>query len=119
MRRACLWVVVFAVALAFASCSRKSSDMLDQLDRTLADSRKYVNARQVQLDSLKDALRAAATDEARYRLAGTLREMYTPFNADTALYWFFRSFVGWPFSNIKLSTSSFSFKRLKINSFVI
>ena len=33
--------------------------------------------------------------------------------------WFFRSFVGWPFSNIKLSTSSFSFKRLKINSFVI
>ena len=32
---------------------------------------------------------------------------------------FFRSFVGWPFSNIKLSTSSFSFKRLKINSFVI
>ena len=32
---------------------------------------------------------------------------------------FIRSFVGWPFSNIKLSTSSFSFKRLKINSFVI
>ena len=32
---------------------------------------------------------------------------------------FIRSFVGLPFSNIKLSTSSFSFKRLKINSFVI
>ena len=34
MRRACLWVVVFAVALAFASCSRKSSGLLDQLDRS-------------------------------------------------------------------------------------
>ena len=37
----------------------------------------------------------------------------------TNIFGFFRSFVGWPFSNIKLSTSSFSFKRLKINSFVI
>lgn len=81
-----LLLAAFTFALIFSSCGRKSSDMLDQLDRTLADSRKYVNARQVQLDSLKDALRAAATDEARYRLAGTLREMYTPFNADTALY---------------------------------
>ena len=53
MRRACLWVVVFAVALAFASCSRKSSGLLDQLDRTIAESRRYVDARQAQLDSLK------------------------------------------------------------------
>ena len=45
MRRACLWVVVFAVALAFASCSRKSSGLLDQLDRTIAESRRYVDAR--------------------------------------------------------------------------
>lgn len=86
MRRACLWVVVFAVALAFASCSRKSSGLLDQLDRTIAESRRYVDARQAQLDSLKACMSVATTDEARYRLAGTLREMYTPFNADTALY---------------------------------
>lgn len=80
-----LCLAVMALTLAVVSCSHDSSDMLKELDRTLAGSRKYINMRQTQLDSLKKLLAAATTDEERYSIAGKLREMYTPFNADTAL----------------------------------
>ena len=83
--RPLLLAVVPLFALCVSAAGKSSAELLDELDRTLADSRKYVTERQSVLDSLKHRLARAADDEQRYKLMGKLREMYVPFNLDTAL----------------------------------
>ncbi len=86
VRRACLLAVMSACATAALPSAPGPDGLLGELDRTLADSRKYVAGRQSVLDSLKAVLARTPDDAGRYRLTGKLREMYVPFNLDTALH---------------------------------
>lgn len=77
-----------AIVLAFAMqvSAKDTASLLEELDRTLADGRKYTAMTQAGINSLKASLAQARTDEQRYEIIGKLREAYRSFDIDSALY---------------------------------
>ena len=86
MKRFCFFFVVIALALVVRAADKDTSVLLEELDRTIAEGRKYMVIRQAEISGMKSKLRHAATDEERYELMGKLREAYRSFDIDSALY---------------------------------
>lgn len=105
MCKVCLFAVLSIVSQVAFPAAADALNLLKKLDRTLADNHKHRTERQQILDSLKTCLSHANNDTERYHLTGKLREMYTPFNLDTALY----------FANMKMDVA----KRLGNRSYIL
>lgn len=76
MKRFCFFFVVIALALVVRAADKDTSVLLEELDRTIAEGRKYMVIRQAEISGMKSKLKHAATDEERYELMGKLREAY-------------------------------------------
>ena len=63
MKRFCFFFVVIALALVVRAADKDTSVLLEELDRTIAEGRKYMVIRQAEISGMKSKLKHAATDE--------------------------------------------------------
>ncbi|MDR1683706.1 MAG: DUF948 domain-containing protein [Candidatus Symbiothrix sp.] len=60
---------------------------LSDLDKIVADQRKYTDRYEAQIDTLKQELKKARSEAERYKIKGRLFDKYTYFVVDSALYY--------------------------------
>lgn len=92
MKHLCLLFLILSSILA-GSCTKKTSDelptqvALEELDATLSRKAAYEQEKELQLQSTKNLLSQASSDESRYLILDRLYQEYYNYNNDSAFHY--------------------------------